>query len=113
MKTPALNLLLFAAAVVSATPFVWLLVAAFHDGGAWTLANFSQLFHAQPFCQWMVNSIFLASVQTIMLVLVSSMAGFAMAKYHFAGRNLILIILLSTLLLPPQVYLTSLYELMR
>ena len=113
MKSLAINLLLFAAATISVAPFLWLILASFHDGGAWTMANFSQLLRAQPFWHWMVNSIFLASVQTIALVVVSSMAGFALAKYHFLGRNLIFLILLGTLLLPPQVYLTSLYELMR
>jgi lactose/L-arabinose transport system permease protein len=113
MKTVAINLLLFLAAAVSVTPFVWLVYAATHDSGGFTLGAFAELGRQQPFGRWMVNSIFLASTQSVAVVLVSSLGGFAMAKYRFVGRNFILMLLLGTLLLPQQVYLTSLYELMR
>jgi len=113
MKTFGVNLLLFAAAAISVTPFVWLIYAAMHVSGGWTLENFSELIQRRPFWQWMLNSVFLASAQTIAVVIVSSLGGFALAKYRFAGRKTFLTLLLSTLLLPPQVYLTSLYELMR
>jgi len=103
-------------AVAFASPLLWLIATAFHETGslanAWTLGNFATLFRTLPFVQWLVNSLWLASVQTTLAVLLSSLGGFALAKYRFRGRRVVLSLMLVTLLLPGQVLLPSLYELM-
>lgn len=117
---------LAALAFFSLLPLLWLICATFKSGEdlfqypllPWahlnhlTLANYSRLFSQRPFGRWMVNSIFLASTQTVAAVILSSLGGFAIAKYRFRGRRLILAILLGVLLLPYQVLLPGSYELM-
>jgi ABC-type glycerol-3-phosphate transport system permease component len=71
-----------------------------------------KFFRQRPFGQWMVNSLFVASTQTVCAVILASLGGFAVAKYRFPGRRFILAILLSVMLLPYQVLLPSSYELM-
>jgi ABC-type glycerol-3-phosphate transport system permease component len=107
-------------------PFVWLLCAAFKPHEQvftsaflpWdrletlTLNNFRLLFSTVPFARWMLNSVFLASLQTVLVVTLSSLGGFALAKYHFRGRSVLTFLMLATLLLPAQVLLPSSYELM-
>jgi ABC-type glycerol-3-phosphate transport system permease component len=81
---------------------------------AWmSLGHYRQLFADQPFGRWLVNSLFVASTQTVSAVVLASLGGFAVAKYRFAGRRPILAVLLSVLLLPYQVLLPGAYELVR
>jgi ABC-type glycerol-3-phosphate transport system permease component len=118
--------LLAAAAFISLMPLLWLICATLKTGEdlfqysllPWnhlnhlTMANYVQFFRQRPFGQWMLNSLFVASTQTISAVVLASLGGFAVAKYHFPGRRFILAILLSVMLLPYQVLLPSSYELM-
>jgi ABC-type glycerol-3-phosphate transport system permease component len=121
----ALHLLLLALALISLTPFAWLVCASFKrqsDFFTWTflpwshlrsltLGNYRSLFRDQPFARWTLNSLFLASLQTACTVTLSSLGGFALAKYRFAGKKILMFIMLGTLLLPSQVLLPSTYEL--
>lgn len=113
-------------AVLALVPFAWLICAAFkpHDQifasafvpwdnlEALTLNNFELLFTTIPFARWLINSVFLASLQTVLVVTLSSLGGFALAKYRFRGKRALMFIMLATLLLPSQVLLPSSYELM-
>ncbi len=120
------HLALFALAALSVTPFLWLICASFkqqkdifssafvpwNDLGSVTMANFTRLFTIVPFGRWLFNSLFLASAQTVLVVTLSSLGGFALAKYHFRGRRMLMLLMLATMLLPSQVLLPSSYELM-
>ena len=72
----------------------------------------SRTFPEQPFGVWMVNSLFLACTYTAVVVTLSSLGGFALAKYRFAGRRPLMLIMLITMLVPGQVLLLPNYELM-
>ena len=48
----------------------------------------------------------------MLVVTLSSLGGFALAKYHFRGRRMLMLLMLATMLLPSQVLLPSSYELM-
>ncbi|CAN5429073.1 carbohydrate ABC transporter permease [soil metagenome] len=114
------------AALLALTPFFWLIAATIKRGNdlfnypflPWgaldtlTLDNFRSLFRDQPFAQWLTNSLFLASAQTAMVVTLSSIGGFALAKYQFAGKRILMLLMLLTMLLPSQVLMPSSYELM-
>jgi ABC-type glycerol-3-phosphate transport system permease component len=120
------HVMLVGLAALSVTPFVWLICASFkqqkdifssaflpwHDLGALTIENFGKLFDAIPFDRWLFNSLFLASMQTVLVVTLSSLGGFALAKYSFRGKRPLMLLMLATMLLPSQVLLPSGYELM-
>jgi len=76
------------------------------------LANYRWLLTREPFLTWMFNSLFLASTHTVLVVTLSSLGGFALAKYKFPGRRVLMVIMLATMMLPAQVLLPSSYELM-
>ena len=100
-----LNVVLYAVAAVAVYPIVWV---------AWqSLGHYRQLLADHPFGRWLVNSLFLASTQTVSAVVLASLGGFAVAKYRFRGRRVVLAVLLSTLLLPYPVLLPGAYELVR
>jgi multiple sugar transport system permease protein len=121
----AVHFALLVAALISLTPFVWLICATFKTGddlfaytflpwedlGRLTSDNFRALFRKEAFSRWLLNSLFLASTQTAIVVTLSSLGGFALAKYEFRGKRLLMAIMLITMLLPAQVLLPSAYEL--
>ncbi len=120
------SVLLASLAAISLLPLLWLTCASVKSGKdpfqspllPWrhlnrlTLANFIRLFRERPFGRWMINSIFVASTQTVAAVFLASLGGFGVAKYRFTGRRIILGLLMSVMLLPYQVLLPSSYELM-
>jgi ABC-type glycerol-3-phosphate transport system permease component len=120
-----LHLCILALALLFLTPFVWLVCASFRQQEDFlnfaflpsplsrlTLTNYTWLIAHQPFLRWMFNSLFLASAHTVLVVTLSSLGGFALAKYKFPGRRVLMIIMLATMMLPAQVLLPSSYELM-
>ena len=121
--TILLHAALIALAVLSLLPFIWVACASVKQGedlftymflppdlSRLTLSNFPRVFAGRPMTAWIVNSVFLASAHTVIVVLLSSLGGFALAKYDFAGKRLLMAMMLATLLLPGQVLLPSLYE---
>lgn len=128
---PVMHVVLVALGLLSLTPFIWLICSTFKTAGdfftytflPWdaqhgihwrdlTLDNYRQLFRREPFALWMINSIFLASAYTVSVVTLSSLAGFALAKYRFAGRKLLMVVMLATMFVPGQVLLLPNYEVM-
>jgi ABC-type glycerol-3-phosphate transport system permease component len=124
-RTPWLvQVLLGGLALVWVTPVWWMIAASLKptseffrttflplDPTRWTLDHYRTLLGELPFLTWLINSLFLASAQTVLVVLVSSLAGFALASYRFRGRALVTTLLLVTLLVPGQVLLPSTYAL--
>lgn len=112
-------------ALISLVPMVWVVCAAFKqqqdvfsslflpwsDLSRLTFDNFRTLFTRIPFARWLFNSCFIAATQTVLVVTLSSLGGFALAKYRFRGKRGLMLIMLGTMLLPSQVLLPSLYEL--
>ncbi|WP_245615778.1 carbohydrate ABC transporter permease [Andreprevotia chitinilytica] len=108
----AVSLLLAVAAALLLLPFWSLLVFASHDGADIFAmpppASFGQHFGANlaalsltPFWQAMGNSIYVAVCATVLSLLVSSLAGFALALYEFRGRRVLLGLAVLSMLLPP------------
>jgi multiple sugar transport system permease protein len=56
------------------------------------------------------NSAVIATTTTFGIVITSLMAGYAFAKYHFAGRNVLFALMIATMFLPPIVTLIPLYR---
>jgi len=74
--------------------------------------NYVDIFELAPFAQQYWNSIYIAAVNVIGTLVVSSLAGYALARLRFPGRGLILPILLMALLLPEEVTIVPLFALM-
>lgn len=78
------------------------------DGGThlwpdrFTVANFTALFADFPVGTWLVNSVSVAVVTTVLSVTVNLLAGYAFAKLRFAGRGPLFVLVLSTMMIPAQ-----------
>ncbi|BAY11771.1 carbohydrate ABC transporter permease [Calothrix sp. NIES-2098] len=105
-------------AVITLIPFLWALSSSFKPlseivGGGqslipknFTLDNYKQIFLQEPlFWRWLFNSVLIAVSVTILNLLLNSMAGYALARLHFAGKRFWFLLILAVLAVPAQITL--------
>ncbi|PUB18503.1 carbohydrate ABC transporter permease [Yoonia sediminilitoris] len=71
--------------------------------------NYSELFARFNFLKFFWNSVFITSVATIIMLTVNAMAAFALSKYQFKGRMVVLGLVIGTLMIPQTVVLVPLF----
>jgi multiple sugar transport system permease protein len=98
--------------IVFAGPFIWMILSAFKPPNEifanppviispnFTFENFRQVFQQAPFERYMFNSFSVATTVTLIALLFHSMAGYALARLEFPGRNVMFIGIISTLMIP-------------
>ena len=114
-----LYVVLLIAAVSFIYPFIWMLGAAFapaHEIATMTLwpahpgwNNFKAMIEKIPIGRSLINSVLVASCTTALVLLSGSTVGYALAKMHFKGRQLIFYIIVFTMSLPFQITLIPNY----
>lgn len=78
-----------------------------------TLDNYKNVFSQIPLSRYFLNSLIVASITTLGQVVFASMAGYAFARLNFKGRDFLFLVILITMLIPPQVNIIPLFFLMR
>lgn len=76
---------------------------------AFATENYAQLFERFNFLRFFWNSTFITITATLLMLLVNSMAAFALSKYEFKGRTSVLLIVIGTLMIPQTVVLVPLF----
>ncbi|MFJ5716114.1 carbohydrate ABC transporter permease [Neobacillus sp. NPDC093127] len=116
--------LLIVGVILSIAPFYWMIVGSTHPSGeifrvppkllpGGSLAkNFQTLSESLGIAKIFWNSLFIAIVYTFVSTLISAMAGYAFAKYRFKGKNIFFFVILCSLMIPFQVTLIPLFEMM-
>lgn len=78
-----------------------------------TFNNYFSVFEKIPMWKYFINSLFVASVTTVGQVIISALAGYAFARLKFKWCDGLFLIILITMLVPPQVNIIPLFFLMR
>jgi multiple sugar transport system permease protein len=101
-------------------PFFWMLSTSFKSGiGVYTLSlvpkspswnSYRQMMERSNFPRWFGNSFLIASIQTISVLIFDPLVGYAFSKYRFRGKNLIFIIILSTMMIPTEMLIIPWYQ---
>ncbi len=78
-----------------------------------TLDNYVSVFNKIPVWKYFANSLFVAIVTTVGQVIISALAGYAFARMTFKWRDGLFLLVLITMLVPPQVNIIPLFFLMR
>jgi alpha-1,4-digalacturonate transport system permease protein len=73
------------------------------------LENYIEGVESFNFARYLMNSVVVTVVATILTLLVNSMAAFALSKYEFKGRNTIFLVMISTLMVPLSVVLVPVF----
>jgi len=105
--------------VTTLFPFYWLLVLAITpEGQAYALvptgfdpSAFIDIFDAVEFARFMFNSLFLATVTTIFVLVIASLAGYVFGRLEFPGRGPLMLIILAISYFPPAAFLLPLFRL--
>jgi ABC-type glycerol-3-phosphate transport system permease component len=127
--------LLLSASLLVLAPFAWLVAAVFKDksvlneyvflpplstwGDTVNLDNFRRLFKGEDtvqgkvfFWQYVLNSLFFASTVTVVQLVFCSAAGYALAKYDFYGKRLLMGFMLGSMMVPSVLLFAPIYEMM-
>jgi multiple sugar transport system permease protein len=109
------------------TPFLWLVISAtksqadlFGTFGLWFAPNFNLFTNLQDlfaynngiFGRWLLNTLLYAGVGSVVGTFLSAMAGYALAKYVFRGRNAVFSVILGAILVPATTLALPLYLMM-
>lgn len=119
-----LTILLFVVAFVTVVPFIWMLLSSFAPnseivkvtGGLFpapsTVGNYVGIQQKFDFLRLFANSLFIATVKTVIVIYTSAALGFVFAKMRFRGRNLLFGVVMSTMMVPWAVTIIPQYEMM-
>lgn len=77
-----------------------------------TLKNFLVLFTETDFLRWMRNSLLVATVTTFLGVAFASTSAYALSRFQFRGRQVMLFSLLATQMFPPTMLILPFYILL-
>ncbi|MCW2917985.1 MAG: putative sugar uptake transporter permease protein [Actinomycetia bacterium] len=97
--------------------FFMLLTAVMNDGDAltgklwpdrWEWSNFADVFGGEMWT-WIRNTTLYAVLGTLFMLVSSIPVAYALARFRFRGRKLAFVLVISTMMLPPQVTVVPLY----
>jgi multiple sugar transport system permease protein len=106
-------------------PAVWILLTSFKTEteliaspitylpDAPTLLNYQIAFTAQPILRFMLNSLVVATLSTVLCVLVGALAAYALTRLRMPRRNLIMSLLLAVSMFPLISLMVPLFKVMR
>lgn len=112
-------LIVFAIGMI--VPFIWMILSTFKSQSELmvfppkffpqnpTFDNYKQVLSTVPFANYYLNSLIVTSTSVVVVLLISSMAGFGFAKYRFRGQKVIFRLLLSAMMIPFPVTIIPLY----
>jgi len=117
------NIVIIFFAVLNLFPLYWLFTSSLKNSSdvikmppdwwpkTFTFDNYMEVFHNQPALRWTFNSLFVAGVTTVLVVVASSMAAYAFSKLRFKGRTVIFIVFVSSMMVPKEVMIVPLFRL--
>lgn len=105
-------------------PLYWMVVIAFSPRGevfrpggvqfwpsTFSTENFASLFARFPIAEWFTNSLVIGAFVTALTVIVNLLAGYAFARIRFAGRGILFILALATMMIPVQAIMVAQFRL--
>jgi ABC-type glycerol-3-phosphate transport system permease component len=114
-------LVVLVGAVAFMTPTVWMVTTSLKvDAQVWLIppkwipdpvvwSNYSEAWNLLPFARFFGNTILICALCVVGLMLSSGLVAYGFARLRFPGRNVLFLIMLSTLMLPTHVTLIPQY----
>ena len=111
--------LLSLGAVFMVFPFVWMVLTSLKTGAdvysfsmipnPATTQNYSFVFTRTDFVRWFMNSIFIAVMVVSSVLLFDTLVGYTLCKMQFRGKQLVFILIMSTLMVPTEMLIIPWY----
>ena len=114
-------ILLTAVAIYFLAPFAYMFLSTFKTEAEaiaypprlfpahWNWENFKNAWESQPFGTYLLNSVIVTVMTTAGQVLSCSLVAYGFARYNFKGKNILFMILLSTMMIPWDVTMIPQY----
>jgi multiple sugar transport system permease protein len=116
-----LHLVLIILGLAMIFPLLWMLFSSFKPSlevisvefhllpRTWTLRNYVNVFNQLSMGRGFANSLIVAGCVTFFVLLSATAAGYLFAKLKFKGREALFLIVLGSVMVPPQIVLIPLY----
>lgn len=114
--------LLTAGAVLTIAPIVWAALSSFKTPtelaqrpptllpDRFASGNYTEALTSFDFAHYFFNSVIVTVAATALTLAINTMAAYGLAKYNFRGRDTLFLITLSTIMIPVQVILLPVYQ---
>lgn len=116
---------LFAGAILITTPALYMLSASFMTNSelfstrfqllpsTLNWSNYVEVFARFNFMRYLSNSVFVTGVIVLLNLLFSPMVGYSLAKFDYPGKNILLLFILATVMVPFTAILIPLFLIVR
>ena len=114
-------LILIVGAISMLFPFIWMVLTAFKSvsesvaipptwfPSEWLFSNFNTVFETAPFGQYFVNTVIISTLSTVITILITILASFALSILDFRGKNFIFYLFLGTMMIPSELLIIQNY----
>jgi multiple sugar transport system permease protein len=123
IRSKLIELFILLAALLFVAPVVLIFITAFKPDAEiirfqgilpqqWTLEKFAEILGTPeeiPIFRWLFNSIFISSMVTLLVLTVSSMAAYGLARLKLPGGRMLFFLIIATLMIPGQILLVPVY----
>lgn len=117
-----LYIIVYVVALMWLFPVIWMLISSFKPYGTpvsilselfrgrFTFENYAAVAEKAPIFRWIFNSAIIAVVVTFGIVIMTSLAAYAISKLKFAGKNVIFIVITAGMMVPIESIIIPLYQ---
>jgi len=119
------QILLSLVALLFLVPIIWMLLSALKPsaevfttpptlfGSEVKFSNFIEAWNYLPFGRFILNTVFVAGIGTLITLVASAMSGYAFARLNFRFRGGLFVLYLSTLIVPQEVIVIPMFLVMQ
>jgi putative chitobiose transport system permease protein len=112
---------MFLFGIIAVGPFLWLLSTSFKGAeeifafpptlipGKFNFENYSGVWNAIPFGVYIINSLIVVLITVFLNLTISSLAGFALARFNFKGKSFFFLLVLASMMIPKEITIIPLY----
>lgn len=121
-------ILLLITAIFWIIPLIWAFFTSFKSNHeiqivgfsilpiSWTISNYKELLFnnsSDPILRWFLNSLIISLSNTVLVLVICSLAAYGYTRLKFKGRDLLFAILLGSMMFPSVVNIIPLYKVMQ
>ncbi|WP_246206652.1 carbohydrate ABC transporter permease [Virgibacillus ihumii] len=119
------NVLPFITAVLFLVPLIWMFFVSLKEQGTaisgvvewfippYTFENYVHVATDTKVFRWLINSLIVGVISTIITLIVTSMAAFAISQIKFSYRKFIFVFFLAGLMVPGEATIIPLYQIVK
>jgi multiple sugar transport system permease protein len=119
LRTTLIYLLLIIGVGIMLFPFLWMVATSFKIPQdvynlslipeTITFDNYATIFKKAPFGDWIKNTLVISLIATATVVIFDTAAGYVLAKFSFIGKQVIFLIIISTIMVPTEMLIIPWY----